>query len=92
METEFELLRQIVQADDPTDAIERARVYVERQLSHVVYCEFCGAAITGIDTPDRLVRWTHNSARDVVRCDRHRRTSKLDRRCRTFNALTGAAR
>jgi hypothetical protein len=57
--------------------------------SNSMYCEFCGAEIKGVRTPDKLVRWIHNIGRDVVRCDKHRRTSKTVKACRTFNPFTG---
>jgi hypothetical protein len=54
-----------------------------------VYCEFCGKEIKGIRKPEGLIGWTHNIARDVVRCDKHRRTSKLSPICRSHDAMTG---
>ncbi len=58
-----------------------------------IYCEFCGQpANTKVRTPERLVSWIHNRAKDVVRCHRHRRASKLHKSCRTFNPLTGERR
>jgi len=57
-----------------------------------IYCEFCGAEVPGVRSPERLVHWTHNIAKNVVRCRRHRRTSKLSETCRTFHPLTGESR
>ena len=58
-----------------------------------VYCEFCGAeAGSKVCDPAALVNWTHRVARNVVRCDKHRRTSKPSPISRSHDPLTGEQR
>jgi len=54
-----------------------------------IYCEFCGTEVKGARNSATLIRWIHNVGRDVVRCDKHRRTSKMVESCRTFSPFTG---
>ncbi len=55
-----------------------------------VYCEFCGEpANDKVRTPERLIAWMHNVAKDVFRCWNHRHTSKMSNQCRTHSPLTG---
>ena len=55
-----------------------------------IYCEFCGAEIKDIRSPEKLLTWLRRGRRaDVVRCERHGRTSKLSDLCRTHDPLTG---
>lgn len=55
-----------------------------------VYCEFCGEiANDAARTPDRLVAYVHNVGKDVIRCWKHRRTSKMHHTSRTHSPLTG---
>ena len=57
----------------------------------MVYCEFCGVVANDkVRDPRSLVEYLHARGRsDVVRCWKHRRTSKLSPACRTHDALTG---
>lgn len=58
-----------------------------------IFCEFCGdVASTKVHAAGRLIAWTHNVARDVVRCFKHRRASKLHKSCRSHDPMTGRHR
>jgi hypothetical protein len=60
-------------------------------MATVYYCEFCGAPAGKADDAQKLVNWVHNVAKNVMRCDAHRRTSKMVKSCRTHDPLTGKA-
>lgn len=54
-----------------------------------IYCQFCGeAANRKVRNARRLVGWI-KANRDVVRCQKHRRTSKESPTNRTHDPLTG---
>jgi hypothetical protein len=58
-----------------------------------IYCEFCGQpANDKARDPERLVNWVHKEGKDVIRCWKHRGTSKLATSCRSHDPLTGQRR
>ena len=71
---------------------DRVRLRGDSREDGMIYCEFCGRPVPGIKTPERFIKWTHNVCKDVVRCEDHRRASKLDRTCRSHNPMTGEHR
>lgn len=55
----------------------------------VVFCEYCGATAKFVDNPQRYIKWVHEVAKDVVRCQKHRRSSLDHYKCRTHKAESG---
>ena len=57
-----------------------------------IYCEICGQQQKGIETPEKLIEWTHREARKPVTCLSHRRVSLYDKHRLKYNPLTGKSK